>query len=318
MRLRHDPFPLILNRGDGDTILAFLAFFGLEDSPRARECLLDLIKQQRSDGAYPSQLDPQRWGMRETVRTALLLLEVGLPPQGINVDAAVRFVLQHPNADGGWCENPALALPADQTWLSDQQGMTWLTADVVELLRRLGRGESTPCRQALTWLRDVRTESGGWPSVARDADERGEDPDATVQVAFLMGDVFGEDDPAYRRGRELFEGYLDRCARDAERGYRVRPRDGQRADLDVYQLTHLFLSWLLDPPRRFRTGYDVGDPRVRTMMEALVDIQREDGGWRPFFAEGSSPVYTALAVKALVLSGMLDRAALRERLAGFV
>ena len=43
------------------------------------------------------------------------------------------------------------------------------------------------------------------------------------------------------------------------------------------------------------------------MMEALVDIQREDGGWRPFWAEESFPVYTLLAVKVLVLSGMLAR-----------
>ena len=43
------------------------------------------------------------------------------------------------------------------------------------------------------------------------------------------------------------------------------------------------------------------------MMEALIQAQREDGGWRPFWSEESSPVYTALAVKVLVLSGMLAR-----------
>lgn len=72
-------------------------------------------------------------------------------------------------------------------------------------------------------------------------------------------------------------------------------------------LTHLLLSWLLDPPRRFQSGYDAGAPRVKRMMEALVDIQREDGGWRPFWAEESSPVYTVLAIKALILSGTLAR-----------
>ncbi len=188
---------------------------------------------------------------------------------------------------------------------------------MIDLLRRVGRGESAACHQALAWLRGVQTEGGGWPSVARDVDEPGEDPDATVQITFLLGDVFGDEDPVYRRGRELFERYLDRCARDVERGYHIRPRDGERADLDVYHLTYLLLSWLLDPPRRFRAGYDVSDPRVRTMMEALIGLQREDGGWRPFFAEESSPVYTALAVKALVVSGMLDRAALRDHLFGF-
>jgi hypothetical protein len=67
------------------------------------------------------------------------------------------------------------------------------------------------------------------------------------------------------------------------------------------------LSWLLDPPRRFQAGYDVADPRVKRMMKALVKIQRDDGGWRPFFAEESSPLYTALAVKVLILSGALAR-----------
>ena len=44
------------------------------------------------------------------------------------------------------------------------------------------------------------------------------------------------------------------------------------------------------------------------MMEALIEIQQEDGGWRRlFWSEESSPVYTALAVEVLVLSGMLAR-----------
>jgi len=42
-------------------------------------------------------------------------------------------------------------------------------------------------------------------------------------------------------------------------------------------------------------------------IEALIRIQREDGGWRPFWSEESSPVYTALGVQVLVLSGMLAR-----------
>jgi len=92
-----------------------------------------------------------------------------------------------------------------------------------------------------------------------------------------------------------------------ERGYRIRLRDEQREELDGYTLTHLLLSWLLDQPRRIQKGYDVSDPRVKRMMEALIDIQREDGGWRPFWSEKSSPVYTALAVKVLVLSGVLAR-----------
>lgn len=318
MALRYDPFPLILTQGDEATQLACLVVLGLADLPQAQDCLLQLVTRQRADGAHPSQLNPERWGMRETVRTTLLLLQAELPRTATNVADAVTLILERQNADGGWSENPALALPGEQTWVTGQRSITWLTADVVDLLRKVGQGESPACRRALAWLRATQTPDGGWPSVAWDVGGEGEarvDPDSTAQIAFLMGDIYGHEDVAYRKGEKLFERHLDRCARDAERGYWIRLRDGQKERLDVYHLTHLLLSWLLDPPRRFRAGYDVSDPRVRRMMEALLELQREDGGWRPFFAEDSSPVYTALAVRVLVLSGMLDRAALAERVA---
>jgi len=42
------------------------------------------------------------------------------------------------------------------------------------------------------------------------------------------------------------------------------------------------------------------------MMEALIGLQRADGGWRPYWAEASSPVYTVLALKVLILTGMVE------------
>ncbi len=315
MELKHDPFPLVFSQGDAMTQCACLAFFGAGDSARARECLLALVKQQRSDGAFPSALDSERWGMQETVRTALLLLQAGMPPRGVNVRSAVAFVLSQQRPDGGWSENRALKFPPQQIWLSGERSITWLTADAVDLLRRVGLGESGECRAALEWLRAVQNPHGGWPSLGgggeRPAEDRG-DPDSTAQIAFLMREVYGEDDAAYLRGRALFEQWLDECAWDVEQGYRIRPRDGAKEKLEVYHLTHLLLSWLLDPPRRFQAGYDARDPRVRRMMEVLVEVQGEDGGWRPFFADASSPVYTVIALKALVLSGLVSRDALRD------
>ena len=68
------------------------------------------------------------------------------------------------------------------------------------------------------------------------------------------------------------------------------------------------------PARRFQRGYDVRDPRIQHMMVALLDPQRDDGGWWPFWAAQSSPVHTAVALKTLVLSGALARADLESRI----
>jgi hypothetical protein len=315
MRSKYDPFPLIFAQGDETTKLACLSFFGFGDSPQAKEYLLSLIKQQRSDGTFPSHLDPEKWGMQETVRTALLLLKVGMPPEGVNVGSAVTFILNHQEPDGGWCENRALKLPPERTWLSNERSITWLTADVVDLLGQAGLEGHSQYEAAVKWLRATQNQDGGWPSLARDNSDRQStisDPDASVQIGFLLGDLYGDDDPAHLKGRAFFERHLDEYARDVERGYWIRLRDGKREELDGYTLTHLFLSWLLDPPRRFQSGYDVSDPRVRRMMEALVDMQREDGGWRPFWSEKSSPIYTVLSLKVLALSGMLAQKDLED------
>ena len=309
-RLTYDPFPFVFSRGDEPTRLWCLAFFGLSDSPRGRSGLLKLLKQQRSDGTFASALDDDTWGMRETVRNGLLLLRVGLPPQGINVASAVTFILAHQNADGGWCENPSLDIPPFvQIFLSNEQSVTWVTADAIELLRQVGLGDRAECQRAVVWLRAMQNEHGGWPSYAKPVGARRGtgDPDVTAQITFLMREIYGERDPAYRKGRELLEQHLSDTMQDVERGYRVRSADGQREEVEVYQLTHLLLSWVGDLPRRIDSGYNASDRRVKRMMEALIETQRDDGGWRPFWAEESSPVYTVLAVKALVLTGVLSR-----------
>ena len=320
MELRYDPFPLVFDQGDETTKLVCLKFFGLEDSPRAKDCRSVLIKQQRSDGAFPSRLDPKNWGMRETVRNTLLLLDAGLPPGGVNVDSAVKFILNHQNPDGGWSENRALKLPSEQTWMSSERSITWLSADVVELLYQVGMEDRHEYKAAVEWLRTIQNQHGGWASLAGDVEARQDDtsdPDSTAHITFLMGEIFGEDDPVYLKGRNLFERYLDECARDVARGFWIGSRDGGRGEPDVYHLTHLLLSWLLDPPRSLERGYDVGDPRVKRMMKALIDIQREDGGWRPFWAKESDPVYTVLAIKVLILSGMLARENLEGQVSAY-
>jgi len=315
MDLIYDPFPLILTRGDESTKLACLEFFGLADSPTGKECLLALMRKQRSDGAFPSSLDPLQWGTRETTRSALLMLQADLPPDGINIDGAVRFVLPHSNPEEGWTENPALRIPEQMIEITTQRSVTWITADVVELLRQVGLRECPECRTAVQWLRTMQGERGGWPMYTGDVGQQlgtGGDPDSTAQITFLMRRMCGESDSAYLKGRELLETYFDERAAEARKGYRIRLRDGRREPVGVYELTHLLLSSLVDPPDRIDLGYNVTDPRVRQMMKALVSAQRPDGGWRPLWAQESDPVYTVLAVETLALTGAASTSALRS------
>ncbi|MBN1452897.1 MAG: terpene cyclase/mutase family protein [Anaerolineales bacterium] len=311
MKLKHNPFPFIFSRSDDATQLACLDFFEQGNSPRAHACLSALMKQQRPDGGSASQLDPAQWGMQETVRNTLLFLEAEVPLDDPHLQNAVKFILEQQRVDGGWCENPMLKIPPEQTWLSNQRSVTWLTANVIDLLRQSGMTTRREYQTGLGWLRSIQNLDGSWPSVVPNENAHQTapgDPDATAQITFLIGELSGEDDPGYLKGKGVFERYLDNCAHDVKRGYLIRAPDRKKEEIEVYHLTHLFLSSLLDPPRRLCSGYDIHDRRVKRMMEALIDIQCQDGGWCPFWAQESSPVYSVLALKVLLLSGMLAQA----------
>ena len=310
MQLPHDPFPLIFEGGDAAVRLWCLELFGLQRSPRATEDLEALLAQQLPGGGFPGGSDQEEWGIRETIRHGLLLSQLGLTPGDAPLQRVSHFAAQVQRADGSWAENPRLPLdPFTQTFLSSTDGVTWITADAVDLMRAADLVRHPGYPTALAWLREAQNAQGGWPSVAGCRPPAGGgavDPDATAAIAFLLGEVYGEEDPCYVRGRHCFEESVDDAARDARRGYHVRARDSQPVGIDVYGLTHLLLSWLGDRPRRIRAGYDVRDLRIRDMMSALISLQGSDGGWQPFWAAGSSPQYTALAVKTLVLTGAVE------------
>jgi hypothetical protein len=113
------------------------------------------------------------------------------------------------------------------------------------------------------------------------------------------------------KGKKLFERFLDDVARDAERRYYVAP-NGEKRENDVYHLTHLLLSSLVDKNSRIEAGYNLSDERVKKIVEAIVDSQREDGGWRPFWVDKSDPVYTVLTLKLLASLGALKVKDLRS------
>jgi hypothetical protein len=305
IELRYDPLPIIFNRGGPANVLAVLDEAGLLATALAREYLLVLVSRQRPDGGFPSALNSAEFGIRETGRAVHLLLHSGLGLDTLNVAAALQLLLEAQRPDGGWSENPAIKLPPTALALSTSVGVTWLTAQVVQTLQEAGADDvAEPYWRALDWLYGWRYCEGGWPALAG---QEQPDPDSSTLVTFLLQEVYGESDPAVQQGRLYYERCLTEVAKDAQlRFYEVH---GQRCGLDVYHLVDTVLE-----PEAAAAGYDVSDERVTHIVDAVVDIQRRDGGWRPFWSEESDPTSTAYTLRALVWVGALPRETLVEML----
>jgi len=312
MDFKYDPIPFIFAKGDPYTKLCVIELSGLAKSPLENGLLLDLLKTQNKDGGFPSKIDRNFSGVKETERIAFLLLRCGLPKDGLNLASCVKFILRNQTEDGGFRENPKLDIPKKIIELSNQKGVTWLTADIVDLLREMGQENTKACQMGIHWLRKMEQSEGGW-SLFEDEEEL--DPDSSAQITFLMKDLFGEEDPLYKRGIALYEEHLNQVAEDAESGFYYRKE--QKEENDIYHLTHLLGQSFFFGKRSADAGYNVKDKRVKKIVKAIIETQREDGGWRPFWSKKSDPVYTALVIKIFFWIGALQKKKIKAMIERF-
>ncbi len=302
MDFKYDPIPFIFAKGDLHTKLSVLESAGLAKSPLGNSLHLDLLRMQNKDGGFPSTIDRNFSGVRETERTAFLLLRCGMPKDGLNLASCLRFILKNQTEDGGFKENPKLDIPKKMVELSTQRAVTWLTADIVDLLREMSMENTKACQIGIHWLRKTEISEGGWGLFEED-DEI--DPDSSAQITFLMKDLLGEEDTLYKRGIALFEEHLNQVAKDAESGF--YHRKGQKEENDIYHLTHLLGQSLFFGKRGADAGYNAKDERVKKILKAIVETQREDGGWRPFWSKKSDSLYAALVIKIFCWVGALPK-----------
>jgi len=309
VELRHDPTGFVLDTTDEVAKLAYLGALGLAGGPAAAGLRGSLLGMQRADGGFPSEIDPAVSGVRETVQTSLVLLDAGVEPEDATIEQALRFILGHQDACGGFGENPAVGVPSFVIELHGWMCITWLTASAIELMLRTCGREAVPCVRAVRWLREMQRADGSWPMHA--GRPKG-DPDSTAQIAFLLRELGGPDDPSFAAARKRLDADLTEAAETAARGYWVTD-DGLQMPLDAYSLTYPVLASATDPPRRIRAGYDISDPRVKSLMVRLIDIQRDDGGWRPFWKDVSCPMQTVVALKVLAGTGAIPSEPLAVR-----
>jgi hypothetical protein len=307
MEFKHDPVPFIFKKGDSFTKLCVLEMVDLWKTPLGNQLLLELLKSQNRDGGFPSKIDSNFSGVKETERTANLLLKCKMPKDGLVLMACMRFLLRNQTEDGGFRESAKLVIPPEVVELSNQKSVTWLTSDMVDLLRQMGQENSKPCQKAINWLRRMEISEGGWGLFEEDEEI---DPDSSAQITFLMKDLLGEEDTLYKRGIALFERHLVQRAEEAGAGF--WDRKGEKEENEVYHLTHLLGQSIFSGKRAASAGYNIKDKRVKKILEAIIEIQREDGGFRPFWSRRSDPLYTAIVLKILLWTGAMKKGRIKS------
>lgn len=293
--LRKNPFPFIISEGDPMSILQILTHIDRLGTKLGFNSLTAIISAQNNDGGFPRDFQKHSpSSVKITYRVLKTLHRAGIDKESHIMNSALDWLLRKQNIDGGWHENSAIALPKWMTWESTSKSITWYTCQIGKLLQLLQMQNTDTFQRIISFLENSELPAGGWSAV-KGLDAL--DPDSSVGIADFLVQVFGEHHPSFSRARTIFNSKMAKL---------IAKVQNQKID-DAYELTHL----IFENPQNSMYGSE--DDKVMTLLKALIEAQRDDGGWLTFYSRGKSDVpITIYSLQVLVSHGVLDKSVPQE------
>jgi len=138
-------------------VVEMMAVEGLADSPECRRGVEWLLANQEADGSWFG-----RWGANHLYGTGAVvpaLIEAGVPADHLAIRAAVAWLEEHQNVDGGWGED--LRSYHDKAWVG--RGASTPSQTAWALLALLAAGEDGPLvERGIAHLVATQRADGGW------------------------------------------------------------------------------------------------------------------------------------------------------------
>jgi squalene-hopene/tetraprenyl-beta-curcumene cyclase len=138
-------------------IVEMLAAVGLRESEACRRGVRWLIQAQEVDGSWFG-----RWGANHLYGTGAVvpaLIAAGLPASDAAIGAAIRWLENHQNPDGGWGED--LRSYRDSSWIGEGASTASQTAWALLALQAAGQ-RSSVAERGVRWLVDAQQPDGSW------------------------------------------------------------------------------------------------------------------------------------------------------------
>jgi len=117
-----------------------------------------LVRQQRSDGAYPAA-----WGINFTYSAFFVveaLITAGVDRTHPGVAGVIDWLVDHQKTDGGWGEHCSSVLAG--RYVEHPESQAAMTAWALLALMRAG-GQPQAVRRGVAFLTALRSADGGWP-----------------------------------------------------------------------------------------------------------------------------------------------------------
>jgi squalene-hopene/tetraprenyl-beta-curcumene cyclase len=137
--------------------IEMLAALGGGDAPVTRRGVAWLLAQQEQDGSWYG-----RWGVNHTYGTGAVLpalVAAGVDPGHSSIRAAVHWLGEHQNEDGGWGEDARSY--DDPAWIGRGESTASQTAWALLALHAAGE-RAEAMERGVQWLLASQRADGGW------------------------------------------------------------------------------------------------------------------------------------------------------------
>ncbi|UCB42066.1 MAG: terpene cyclase/mutase family protein [Dehalococcoidales bacterium] len=283
--LKYDPIPSIFEKGNSYHKLKALSFLAERDDSRLLDVLQRVKSSQNADGGWPWL---GRWEFDEKVPSSISDTAYYLPPLvdcGVDIHSeevvkASAFLLKAQSDDGGWAENPELRKTMEEswTWFSVDHSVTWITGLVINTLLKAGHPlDASSIVKAVTFLKSMQNDEGGWPSHASV-------PEPSSTEMWTMEEVIS----ALLNCGETKDSEIIKKAESTILNHRDRWQEPVENPLGVFLML----------------GYDRGHEYVAKCIGHLLENQKEDGGWGYYNEWDSSPDQTVRWLEVLLEYGV--------------
>ena len=270
MDLKYDPVSYVVAAGKPYHHLELSLTRAVAGLRSRADLTADVVAMQNGDGSWPAGWKAGAPGsVPRTAAIIPLLFRAGA------ADAARKgaaWLAATQRADGGFCENAALAdtLQPEWEWFSAEHPVTWITGAAVVSLTTVGGYDDAVIRARDLLLR-ARNAEGGWPGQVTAAFKNRTDLWAIPEV------VQGLLAAGVAANHDVFRDLMSALAR-----YRKGWRDPIANPL----------------PALLALGRRLSSPEVQETLQLLVGTQNGDGGW-PYLAGGDSHADPTTAFDAL-------------------
>ncbi len=282
MVFKKDPVEYVKEHGNLIDKARIIFSLDINDQDFIDEIVGEIEEILNPEGGVPFDFEEENPSCLKDTAELLTPLSKIVPDRRDLIEKMASFIADRQKADGGFAEVKGLddyiemkwGAINGRDWYPVGKSITWLTGKAIEALISANYNNEKRIKRGIEFLKKLQHNSGHWPDTA---DHEEPDPLATGNIINAFKKAGLDKEEAYIKGRNALIKSIEEAMKKEE-----------------------FLWDLVDIAYIDKPLNKEEEKIIKKAVKLIIELQNEDGGWKPVWMKQSDPELTALLVQAVI------------------